>query len=419
MRRLALGALLVCQRVGQCRLAEAFGTRLELGDVLVRQADCSDFNVRLDSCPLDRAACRRVVARRGQAHSALARSERQHGLHRALAERGRPHDHCALAVLQRAGDDLGRGGRTAIHKHHDRYIRESGGADSVVAALVALATAAGRDDFAAIDEARCDLDRGLEKSARIITQVEHEALEAAAHVLAHLLKAAVERLHGLLVEGGDAQIADIADGFRLDDFRPDDFAGQRHIERFDILAHDGDVDGRADRAAHLLHGIVQRQADDGLAIDGGEKVARLDPGARSRRAVHRGHDLHEAVLRCDLDAEAAILAGRLRLHVLEVIGVEIGGVRVKRGQHAVDRSLDRFGRFKLGHVIGLGLGQDVGEQVELLKHLRLLRGLVRRHGEGRNTNRRGEQTCTDYRGQPPFAHAALLLCQRHDVTTLL
>ena len=41
------------------------------------------------------------------------------GLHRALAERARADDGRALVVLQRAGDDLGGRGRSAVDEHDD------------------------------------------------------------------------------------------------------------------------------------------------------------------------------------------------------------------------------------------------------------------------------------------------------------
>jgi hypothetical protein len=148
------------------------------------------------------------------------------------------------------------------------------------------------------------------------------------------------------------------------------------VERLDILAHDGDGDGRVDLAAHLLDGVVEGQADNRLAVDGGEEVAGLDASAEGGRAIHRGHDFHEAVLRGDFDAEAAVFAGSLGLHVLEVVGVEIAGVRVKRGEHAVDRGFDRFRLVEFGDVVGLRLGDDLGEQLELLEGLRSLFGGV-------------------------------------------
>jgi len=76
--------------------------------------------------------------------------------------------------------------------------------------------------------------------------------------------------------------------------------------------------------------------------------ARLERDRHAQRrfhAAHRrhaGHDLDRAVLAGDLDAEAAIFAVHLVLQVAEILGIEIAGVRVQRGQHAVHRRLDQL-----------------------------------------------------------------------------
>src|SRR5205814_7541487 len=65
----------------QGRLALGIGARFELvRDVL------EDLDIGRDALGLDRAAGRREVARRGQPQRAVARAERDDGLHRALAE---------------------------------------------------------------------------------------------------------------------------------------------------------------------------------------------------------------------------------------------------------------------------------------------------------------------------------------------
>ena len=171
-----------------------------------------------------------------------------------------------------------------------------GGAAGAGVAGATCAVAVGRQEDALVG-----------RQAGIVAQVENEALQRS---LADILDGLVEGFYGLLVEGGDADIADIANRFRLDHFRADDFTRHADVEGFDAVAHDSDGKRLTHGAAHLLHGIIQRQADDRLAIDGGQEVAGLDAGARRRRAVHRRDDFHEAVLRSDLDAEAAELAAR-------------------------------------------------------------------------------------------------------------
>ena len=129
---------------------------------------------------LDRAAGRRVVARRGQPERAVALAERDDGLHRALAERAGADDGRALVVLQRAGDDLGRRGRAAVDQDDDRLaLGEVAGAGVEALGLVGVA-AAGRDDLALLEEGVGHRDRLIEQAARIVAQVEHEALELVA-----------------------------------------------------------------------------------------------------------------------------------------------------------------------------------------------------------------------------------------------
>ena len=53
--------------------------------------------------------------------------------------------------------------------------------------------------------------------------------------------------------------------------------------------------------------------------------------------------LDHAVLHRDFDAEPAEFAAGLHLHVAEMLRIEIGRMRIERGQHAVDRRLDQLG----------------------------------------------------------------------------
>ena len=139
---------------------------------------------------------------------------------------------------------------------------------------------------------------------------------------------------GLLVELGDADIADVVAflmrAHRLD---LDHRAGQLDVLRFLLrAAQDLERHRRIGRAAHLVDGLVEGQPLHVLAIDGGDDVARENAAARGRRIVDRGHDLDEAVLLRHFDAEPAELAARLHLHVLEALGVHIARMRIERGR---------------------------------------------------------------------------------------
>src|SRR5690242_4993863 len=105
-----LGALALALEVAaQLRLAGHLAAAL-----LVVRHVLQHLDVGRDALGLDRAAGRRVVARGGEPQGAVVAAERNDGLHRALAERARAEDGGTLLILQRAGDDLGRGGRAAV-----------------------------------------------------------------------------------------------------------------------------------------------------------------------------------------------------------------------------------------------------------------------------------------------------------------
>ena len=146
----------------------------------------------------------------------------------------------------------------------------------------------------------------------------------------------------------------------------DDVADDLHVERIVYaLAHDGERDRRIDRPAHLLDGLLQRQALDLLLIERGDEVAAHDPGLGCRRVLDRRDHLDHAVLHRDLDAEAAELAAGLHLHVAEVLRIEIGRMRVERRQHAVDGVFDQLGVVGLLDIVRAHALEHLAEQIEL------------------------------------------------------
>ena len=128
--------------------------------------------------------------------SAVSARELAHRLHRALAEGLRAHDGGALVVLQRAGDDLAGRGRAFVDEHDQRHLLQRlGQAPQRVGAAAAQVVlgrglegllrigdlAVGRDDHrVGRQERRRDRDRALEQAARVVAQVEHQALHVRA-----------------------------------------------------------------------------------------------------------------------------------------------------------------------------------------------------------------------------------------------
>ena len=179
----------------------------------------------------------------------------------------------------------------------------------------------------------------------------------------------------LLVEGGDLDVDQVAFGAGLDGVDADHVAHDLDVEWLVLaLAHDGERDRRVDRPAHLLHRLLERQAHDLLVVEVGDEVVGLQAGLGGRRVVDGRDHLDHAVLHRHLDAEPAELATGLNLHVAEVLGIEVGGVGIEGGQHAVDGRIDQGRVVGLVDVVAAHALQHVTEQVELLVDLRVGRG---------------------------------------------
>ena len=156
------------------------------------------------------------------------------------------------------------------------------------------AAALGEHDRALVEEVVGDGDRLVEQAAGVAAQVDHVALE----VLDRLLQG-VDLLHQvgvrLLVEGGDLDVDHVAFGPRLDGVDADHVAHDLDVEGIVLaLAHDGERDRRVDRPAHLVDRLLERQADDLLAVQVRDEVVGLQPGLGRRRVVDGGDDLDHA-----------------------------------------------------------------------------------------------------------------------------
>src|SRR5690242_1216009 len=142
---------------------------LEIGlvhDVGLRRALAArrqDDEVGRDAAILDRVAGWRVVERGRQPDRAAA-VERNDGLDRTLAEAAGAENLRPLALLERAGDDLGRRGRSAVGQYDRRHAGEAvarrrSGEDTIVVRVAAT----GRYHCAAVEEVAGDGDRLVEQ----------------------------------------------------------------------------------------------------------------------------------------------------------------------------------------------------------------------------------------------------------------
>ncbi len=369
-----------------------------------------DRDVRTDALGLDRLARRRVVVRDRQLDAGVVR-QRPHGLHRALAERGLAHDHRALVVLQRAGDDLRGRRRIGVGQHHHRdlleqrrqilqrivldrrqpVIVEVGLVDPLGVGHLAI----GRDHGHVLgQEGRRHADRALQHAAAVVAQVQHQALHVRI-LLRQLGQAPAQIGHGALLEAGQADPADgRIDHLGLDRLHADLGARDRHREgAFFALAVDRQRDLGAGLAAHALDRLFERQPAHRLVVDAGDQVAGLDAGAEGGRVLDRVDDLDQSLFLRDLDAQAGKTAARAFLQFLEILGVQIRRMRVEAGHHA----LDGFGQQLLVvdrlDVLALDLPEYVRHQPQLLQGQRP-RGVLR----GRGQLQRGEHAGNESRG---------------------
>jgi hypothetical protein len=311
------------------------------------------------------------------------------------------------------GDDLARRGRAFVDEQDQRHVLD-GLRQALQRVAAAAAQVVGRvrlegllrvgdlavgrdDDVVGRQERRSDRDRALEQAARVVAQVEHQALQVRL-LLVDVLELLREVLDGAVLELAHAQPR-IA---RLDDLRA-------HALGADLLAHDRDREAAAlalaehhqhdlgvGLAAHLLHGLVDRQALDQRVVDLRDQVAALHAGAERRRAFDRADHLDQAVFHRHLYADADEAAGRRLAEFLERLLVEVLGMGIEPGDHAADRVADQLLFVDRVDVVALDHAEDGRHLLQLFE--RQLRDAV---AGGRLQLHRGERTGDGADGQPP------------------
>ena len=143
-------------------------------------------------------------------------------------------------------------------------------------------------DGALIEEGIGDGDGLVEQAAGIVAEIDDIALELRTDLLLQVLDRLLQVGRGLLVEGGDADIADVvALGVVLHRIDVDHVARDLDVERIlDALAHDGERDRRIHRPAHLLHRLLQGEAENLLLVEMGDEIA-AHQSRPARRAYPR------------------------------------------------------------------------------------------------------------------------------------
>ena len=287
-----------------------------------------------------------------------------------------------MVVLQRAGDDLAGRGRALVDEDDQRHllhrVRQAPQRIGAATTLVVLGRrlerrlrigklAVGRDDDrVGRQERRRDRDRALEQAARVVAQVEDEALQVRV-LLVQVLQLVDEILDGAILELADTQPR-VA---RLDHLGADALGADLLADDVDregaplALAEDGQHDLGVRLAAHALDGLVDRQALDQRVVDLGDEVAALQAGAKRGRAFDRADDLDQAVFHAHLDADADEAAGRGLAEFLEGLLVEVLRMRVEAGDHAADRVADELLLVDRLDVVALDHAEDRRELLKL------------------------------------------------------
>src|SRR6185437_6577030 len=238
------------------------------------------------------------------------------------------------------------------------------------------------DDDAGVEEVVADPDRGGKQAAGIVAQVQHRTL---------LRPIPGDQLTQFLLQVGGGVVLELADpdvgvaGLQLahlDAADRDLLAHQVQVDQLvAALVRDRQGDLAAGLAAQLLEHLVDVLRVHQPVVDLDDAVARLDAGPRRRGIVDRRDDLETTIDLQHLDAQAAVLAGRVLAELLQAFLVKVFAVRVESRQHAGDRILHQGLVVDLFHV---GLAHEFVDAAEIADLLEIhLIGVGTGSGAGR------------------------------------
>src|SRR3990172_1906240 len=169
------------------------------------------------------------------------------------------------------------------------------------------------------------------------------------------------------------------DQLRLHALDADNLALEGDLEGLLVAFPDnGEADGGLGLAAHAFYRIIEAHAFHRRVVDLDDGGAGLQAGAERRRILDRGDDLDEAVFHADLDPQATKFALGADLKLAERIGVQIGRMRVKVGEHAVDRAADELLVLHRLDVARLDGSEHLGKSAQLVHRERKARDLALR-----------------------------------------
>ena len=297
------------------------------------------------------------------------------GLHRPLTVGLLTDDGRATMILQSTRHDLGCGGRARVDQHHQRRAVE------IVARLrVHFETCIGcaavrRHDHAFVEECIGHTDGRIEQAARIVAQVEHQSAQLAIVLLLQLGDSRLQIGRRRLTEVRDLDVA-IAwlEQPMLDAVKLHVLACQHEIQRFGRgVAGDGDLDRRARFATHTIDRVVQILEIHRHFIDGENPVACQHARLVRRAAFDRIDDTDRAILERDFDSHTRVFARGADADLVQLVGIEEGGVRIEIGDDSAD---GRIHQLLVGHLLDVVVADQFdyfGEQARILPRHRASR----------------------------------------------
>src|ERR1051326_6117369 len=268
------------------------------------------------------AAARRVPLARRHLEE-IAAIERKDGLNESFAEARGAENERAIMILRRASDDLGRGCGRAVDEYHQWNV-----AGEVLPARPRdfgwRISRANADDLLTFwQKETTHGERLVADTAAIVAHVEDNALGA---LLLQLLDRRRDLLGGLLVEGLQGDVADVAieDGTVGDGGHVHDGPGE---VQFDGLGHTGPAIGdrhlRPGIAAELLGDLVDLPVVRRHTVDCDDAVAFLN-------ACFLGRRMREDALHADIGA--GLLLEEHPRAAVSAIGTAIERVALLRRQ---------------------------------------------------------------------------------------
>jgi len=268
-------------------------------------------------------------------------------LHATLAEGLGTHERRAVVVLKRAAEDLARGCGVLVDEQDERHVirrHEPVGAHLLLG-LVALLDP---HDDAVIYEQGCDVDRLLQESTGIVSNIENERLCA---LLLQVFDRLLELFLTLRVEAAQGDVADIlvvAHEFRHHVGDVDLGALDREGVLLVVLggARNCELDLGALGSAHGLDDRLARPRIHAIAVDLHDDVVGFEAGLLGRCALDDRDEKDGVVLLADGHADAVELAVRLLVEQRVVLRIEVRRVLVPIG---LNQSVDRTSRGR-GHV---------------------------------------------------------------------